>query len=291
VSWSHLGRCRNDAAYAALAGASPIPASSGRVVRHRLNRGGDKPAQPRPARHSSHPLARLPTHPRLHHPTASRRQKRRRNPPLPQALHRPRALPLPQHRHGDLTNIEASDRREIRVFQLKRSLCRHGCEDLESTTLARVTRGTPRRRSYGTRRGRPRGSRDPRPFDPRGDPPLHTCDEPTGSGRSRADGSSAVGNQLRRPATTTATSHRLHRAAKTNPKAFAKVRQRARDGIRTRTAERPTRFKLVVAADYTTRASGWSIRDGRPGGRPNNRERLLTLLRTHGTRQRYTLRV
>jgi len=42
VSWSHPGRCRNDAAYAALAGASPIPASSGRVVRHRLNRGGDR---------------------------------------------------------------------------------------------------------------------------------------------------------------------------------------------------------------------------------------------------------
>jgi transposase len=42
VSWSHHGRCRNDAAYAALAGVSPIPASSGRVVRHRLNRGGDR---------------------------------------------------------------------------------------------------------------------------------------------------------------------------------------------------------------------------------------------------------
>ena len=42
VSWSHPGRCRNDAAHAALAGASPIPASSGRIVRHRLNRGGDR---------------------------------------------------------------------------------------------------------------------------------------------------------------------------------------------------------------------------------------------------------
>ncbi len=42
VSWSHAGRCRNDAAFAALAGASPIPASSGRVVRHRYNRGGDR---------------------------------------------------------------------------------------------------------------------------------------------------------------------------------------------------------------------------------------------------------
>ncbi|HET6706422.1 transposase, partial [Amycolatopsis sp.] len=39
VSWPHPGRCRNDAAYAALAGASPIPASSGRTIRHRLNRG------------------------------------------------------------------------------------------------------------------------------------------------------------------------------------------------------------------------------------------------------------
>ncbi|WP_445185045.1 IS110 family transposase [Pseudonocardia sp. Cha107L01] len=42
VSFSHPGRCRNDAAYAALAGTSPIEASSGRTVRHRLNRGGDR---------------------------------------------------------------------------------------------------------------------------------------------------------------------------------------------------------------------------------------------------------
>lgn len=42
VSWSHRGRCRNDAAFAALAGSSPIPASSGRTVRYRLNRGGDR---------------------------------------------------------------------------------------------------------------------------------------------------------------------------------------------------------------------------------------------------------
>jgi transposase len=42
VSWSHHRRCRSDAAFAALAGANPIPASSGRVVRHRLNRGGDR---------------------------------------------------------------------------------------------------------------------------------------------------------------------------------------------------------------------------------------------------------
>jgi transposase len=42
VSFSHAGRCRNDAAFAALAGTSPIEASSGPTVRHRLNRGGDR---------------------------------------------------------------------------------------------------------------------------------------------------------------------------------------------------------------------------------------------------------
>jgi transposase len=42
VSWSHAGRLRSEAAFAALAGTSPIPASSGTVTRHRLNRSGDR---------------------------------------------------------------------------------------------------------------------------------------------------------------------------------------------------------------------------------------------------------
>lgn len=37
-------RLRSDAAFAALCGASPLPASSGRTDRHRLNRGGDRQA-------------------------------------------------------------------------------------------------------------------------------------------------------------------------------------------------------------------------------------------------------
>ena len=40
VSWSHAGRLRSEAAFAALAGANPIPASSGQVIRDRLNRSG-----------------------------------------------------------------------------------------------------------------------------------------------------------------------------------------------------------------------------------------------------------
>jgi transposase len=42
TAWSHPGRCRNDAAFAMLAGTAPIPASSGKTVRYRLNRSGDR---------------------------------------------------------------------------------------------------------------------------------------------------------------------------------------------------------------------------------------------------------
>ena len=42
TAWSHKGRVPHEAAFAALAGVNPIPASSGNTVRHRLNRGGDR---------------------------------------------------------------------------------------------------------------------------------------------------------------------------------------------------------------------------------------------------------
>jgi transposase len=41
-SWSHRGRFRSEAAFAKLGGVAPIEASSGMVVRHRLNRSGDR---------------------------------------------------------------------------------------------------------------------------------------------------------------------------------------------------------------------------------------------------------
>ncbi|MCH8992319.1 MAG: IS110 family transposase [Acidobacteria bacterium] len=43
ISWSHPGRCRNEAAFARLAGTAPLPANSGQTQdRHRLSRGGDR---------------------------------------------------------------------------------------------------------------------------------------------------------------------------------------------------------------------------------------------------------
>jgi transposase len=42
AAYSHHGRVRSEAAFAALAGACPIPASSGNTTRHRLNGNGDR---------------------------------------------------------------------------------------------------------------------------------------------------------------------------------------------------------------------------------------------------------
>jgi transposase len=42
IRWSHPARLRSKTAFAMLAGAAPVEASSGRVVRHRPNRSGDR---------------------------------------------------------------------------------------------------------------------------------------------------------------------------------------------------------------------------------------------------------
>jgi transposase len=42
LSWSHAGRIRSEQAFAMLSGTAPVPVSSGRTDRHRLNRLGDR---------------------------------------------------------------------------------------------------------------------------------------------------------------------------------------------------------------------------------------------------------
>jgi transposase len=64
------GRLRSEAAFSMLCGSSPIPASSGVVHRHRLNRGGDRQANA--ALHRV-VLARL----RWHEPTKAYMARRR----------------------------------------------------------------------------------------------------------------------------------------------------------------------------------------------------------------------
>ncbi len=41
-AYSHKGRVHSAAAFASIAGAAPLPASSGNTIRHRLNRNGDR---------------------------------------------------------------------------------------------------------------------------------------------------------------------------------------------------------------------------------------------------------
>jgi transposase len=58
ISWSSAGRLRSEAAFAALAGTNPIPASSGQRTRHRSGPIRGPTAQRRPAHHCARP-ARL----------------------------------------------------------------------------------------------------------------------------------------------------------------------------------------------------------------------------------------
>ena len=60
LSWSHHGRIANEAAFARLAGAAPIPASSGQTISYRLDRSGDRNSTAPSTRSSSPDDA--PTH-------------------------------------------------------------------------------------------------------------------------------------------------------------------------------------------------------------------------------------
>jgi transposase len=96
-------RITSEAAIAHLCGVAPIPASSGRTRRHRLNRGGDPSANNAlyivvlgRMRHDARTRIRRETNPR--------RASQARNHPLSQALRCPRDL---QHTQSDDANKEA----------------------------------------------------------------------------------------------------------------------------------------------------------------------------------------
>jgi hypothetical protein len=108
----NIDRLPSEAAIAHLCGVAPIPASSGKIERHRLNPGGN-----RDANCTLHKITvvrlRFPTHPRLRHPPHRRWQVQEGDHPLRQTLHRPRGLLHPPRRlkrscPGPLTNIGTS---------------------------------------------------------------------------------------------------------------------------------------------------------------------------------------
>ena len=96
TAWSHLGRIRTEVAFASLAGISPIPASSGNTIRHRINRGGDRRLNR--ALHMTI-VTRMRMDPRTRAHVERRTTEGRtlpRDPPLSQTLPGPRNLQTPQ---------------------------------------------------------------------------------------------------------------------------------------------------------------------------------------------------
>jgi transposase len=85
VSWSHKGRCRSEAAFAALAGVSPLQASSGKITRHRLNRFGD-----RELNRALHVITnwRMLHHAKTQHYLARRRAQQKTDPEIRRCLKR-----------------------------------------------------------------------------------------------------------------------------------------------------------------------------------------------------------
>ena len=93
VSFSHPGRCRSEAAYRRAGRHQPAPGQQrpDRPAPAQPRRGPG--AEPRHPRHRAGPDAQLPPDPRLRRPAHRRGKDHAGDPPLPQALHRPRALP------------------------------------------------------------------------------------------------------------------------------------------------------------------------------------------------------
>ena len=109
LSWSHPAASGSEAAFARLAGAAPIPASSGQTIRYRLDRIRRPQTQPRTAHDPRHPQAHTPRHDRLHRTTPAGRQDRREaNRCLKRYLARNLYRLLEQRADRDLTDIEAS---------------------------------------------------------------------------------------------------------------------------------------------------------------------------------------
>jgi transposase len=97
LSWSHPGRIRTEAAFAMLSGTAPIPASSGRTGRHRLNRLGD-----RQLNRALHVIA--VTRMRCHQPTQAYVQRRRAEGKTDREIRRCIKRYLARHLYRALTN-------------------------------------------------------------------------------------------------------------------------------------------------------------------------------------------
>ena len=97
LSWSHAGRIRSEQAFAMLSGTAPVPVSSGRTDRHRLNRPGD-----RQLNRALHTIA--VTRMRCHQPTQAYVPRRRAEGKTDREIRRCIKRYLARHLYRTLTN-------------------------------------------------------------------------------------------------------------------------------------------------------------------------------------------
>jgi transposase len=102
LSWSHAGRIRSEQAFAMLSGTAPVPVSSGRTDRHRLNRLGD-----RQLNRAIHTIA--VTRMRCHQPTQAYTQRRRAEGKTDREIRRCIKRYLARHLYRTLTNGSPSN--------------------------------------------------------------------------------------------------------------------------------------------------------------------------------------
>jgi hypothetical protein len=160
TAWSHPGRCRNDAAFAMLAGTAPIPASSGKTIRHRLNRSGDR--QLNRALHTV-VLSRLQRDP------ATRAYAERRRPPTTPPTRSPTRAPCSGAGCGTAATTTSAPRAtsshgptsSVPIHRRSRA------GETPSCRLSGTRHAGPAHRSGAARRGRAGGARSA-PSRPRG---------------------------------------------------------------------------------------------------------------------------
>ena len=97
LSWSHAGRIHSEAAFGMLSGTAPVPVSSGRTDRHRLNRLGD-----RQLNRAIHVIA--VTRMRCHPPTIAYVQRRRTEGKTDKEIRRCIKRYLARHLYRTLSN-------------------------------------------------------------------------------------------------------------------------------------------------------------------------------------------
>ena len=152
-------RLRSEASFAALCGVSPVPASSGKTTRHRLNRGGD-----RAANSALHIIAigRLRTDPRTKAYVAKRIAEGHSKLEAIRCLkryiarevftpHQQRQKEINQARHRRLTNRRASGARNTSRFATPSASPMQASSPRSAASATATTTPWPRRSTASTR--------------------------------------------------------------------------------------------------------------------------------------------